>query len=823
LPVAHPRKKVRWITAGLIGLAGVLSAVGLHLAWSRGADGLVALLLVSVVCIVGAAVGLSRVFSRSHGLLLRQRALLDAMNEGVVVFDREGHVEMQNPSAHALMGEDARAFFLGGEDVFVDVEGRPLPVEQRAPVVALREQRSVLGQVIGMKRSGAATFWVRMHAEPVPSAAGGLDGVVVSLTDMTQERASHARLADSERKFRQLLDATRESIVIHRGFQVLYANQAFQASFGRGGDAWAKLFAGHRRRLFEGRFRDSLQTGVTARYRREAVTARSGQTSVDMLTRRVDWEGRPALQSSLLDVTAQVQAEAAAKAQQDAEAEARNKSHMLANMSHELRTPMTGVLGMADLLLQTDLDAQQHRLLTGLRSSADLLLSLVDDVLDFSRMEADAMRLDSVNFAPRRAIDTVLQLLEPKSRQKQIELSSDIHPSVPTALRGDPVRLQQILFNLVGNAIKFTERGHVRVRLGAEVVNGEAHLEVEVEDSGVGIAAERIPKLFERWDQGDEGTRARFGGNGLGLAISRRLAQMMGGDISIRSETGQGSTFGVSLVLPVGDADAIDAPQAPILPLGWAKGMSLLLAEDEEVNRTMLTMLMEAEGFEVTSVGDGAAAVEAAKSQIFDLVLLDMHMPVLSGVEAAAAIRDLPPPFDRGHLVGLTADAAPDHRDRYQSVGIEALVTKPFDRNDFAWLARGMLTPSAETPNVVEAPAPTTALISQERLEHLATHLGRRRLDDLSEQFRQRVREEVGRVEDALLGHDAQTLSEACHRLAGFAANFGADRLAEQARQIKSCAEERERARALDHLQRCTEDTLREMDAQLTRPHHERQ
>jgi PAS domain S-box-containing protein len=639
--------------------------------------------------------------------------------------------------------------------------------------------------------------------------------------EIASSLANEEREEESECKFRALLDGTPESIVIHRGFQVLYANSAFEASIGKGKEAWSRLFAENSRRLFEGRFRDGLETGVTARYRRVEVNGRSGPIWVDMLTRRLDWEGRPALQTNLLDVTAQVQAEAAA--QQDAKAEALNKSQMLANMAHELRTPMTGVLGMADLLLQTKLDDQQHRLLTGLRSSADLLLTLVDDCLDFSRLEADAMRLEPVDFAPRRAVDTVIQLLEPESRRKQIELIADVDPSVPAALRGDPVRLQQILFNLVGNAIKFTEEGRVQVRMQAKVEDGHAQIHIEIQDTGVGIAPERIPQLFERWDQGDKETRARFGGNGLGLAISRRLSQMMGGDISVRSERGRGSIFGVDLIFPVGNDRSIDGPRAPIVPLGWARGLSLLLAEDEDVNRTMLTVLTEAEGFRVTSVADGAAAVEAAKTKAFDLVLLDMHLPVLSGAEAAAAIRELPSPFGRARLIGSTADAVLENRSDLQSLGIEALLTKPFDRNDFAWLAQSLLSPSAFPPPAPEAPMPKITLVSQTRLDHLASHLGQQRLDQLSEQFRRRARDEVGQVEEALFGRDADHLSEACHRLAGFAANFGADRLAAEARGVEAPRDDVERTQALDRLQRCLEDTLHEMDARMTRPHHERQ
>ncbi|MEM1025112.1 MAG: ATP-binding protein [Myxococcota bacterium] len=802
--------------AGLTGLVAVLSAVAAGRVWSVGFDGLGLLLFAAALCIIGAMLGLARTLSRDRGPVDRQRALLDALNDSVLVFDADGEMELENAAARELLGPGGGQLFFQDQEDLVDESGAPVPKESRAPVVALRAGRAVQDQIVGIRRPGHVCKWARVHAEPIPSGEEAPDGVVVTLTDLTQARAASKRIAWSEQKFRELLNTTREGVVIHRGFQMLYANGAFESAFGQGVDAWAKLFSEDRRELFAGRFRDALETGVTARYRREEVNSKGQRTWVDMLTRRMDWEGRPALQSNLLDVTDRVHAEAAAEAQKTAEAEARNKSQMLANMSHELRTPMTGVLGMADLLLQTQLDTQQYRLLTGLRSSADLLLTLVDDVLDFSRLEADVVRLDSVDFDPRRAVETVFQLLESKSRQKGIELRRLVDDGVPQVLRGDPVRLQQILFNLVGNAIKFTEQGSVEVRMSAELNEDQARLHVEVEDTGVGIASERLPKLFERWDQGDDGTQARFGGNGLGLAISRRLAHMMEGDISVRSVRGQGSTFAVSLHLPVGDVAAVGAPKTPLVPLGWARGRTLLLAEDEPINRTMLTLLMEAEGFRVTSVENGAQALQAAEREAYDLIVLDMHMPVMDGAEAATAIKALPAHFARARLIGLTADAAADHRGRYQSVGIEALLTKPFERNEFAWLAQRLLEPR---PKLEDEPA----LVSSERLQHLLTHLGQRRLDQFAEQFRSRVRDEVGTLEQALLGAEQGALGEACHRLAGFAANFGADQLAAQARAIGHQPSAEERNLALDRLQRCLEATLDEMDRKLTQPRHERQ
>ncbi|MGF1508301.1 MAG: ATP-binding protein [Myxococcota bacterium] len=618
-------------------------------------------------------------------------------------------------------------------------------------------------------------------------------------------------------KYRAVLELAREGVVIHRGSKLIYANPAASRLLRLDADAaaWSRVYTS----------KGACCEGECHARRLSVQWEREGERWLDVITQRVSWEGQRMLHSSITDVTEQVRAEQVAKTQLEAEAEAQSKSQMLANMSHELRTPMTGVLGMADLLLQTHHSSEQHRLLTGLRSSADLLLSLLNDVLDFSKLEANALRLEQIDFDLRQAVTTVVQLLDPKAYEKGLVLHCSIDEEVPMAVRGDPARLQQILFNLIGNAIKFTDHGHVQIRVTGRARSGIADLRFEVNDTGIGVSADRIPYLFQRFEQGDPSTHRRFGGTGLGLAICKRLTEMMGGAIGLESEPERGSSFHVELELPVGDASWVAAPpQADTrLRLGWAQGRSLLLAEDQEVNRLMLTMLMEGEGFDVVAVENGAEAVDAARAQRFDIVVMDMHMPVMSGAEATRAIHRLPdgrPPI----IIGLTADAVVERRRQYMDVGLDAFLTKPFERNQFAALAFELLEkrgPAAPVPRSASARPSSREALDVKRLEHLRSSVGVRNLDKLLEKFSVQARDEAERLEQALLSGETTDIRYRAHRLAGFAGNFGAVRLAQWAHRVEGDVPV-DPMPALDELNRLIEQAVHAVEvwqvAQQTAP-----
>jgi signal transduction histidine kinase/ActR/RegA family two-component response regulator len=359
-----------------------------------------------------------------------------------------------------------------------------------------------------------------------------------------------------------------------------------------------------------------------------------------------------------------------------AESASRAKSAFLANMSHELRTPFQGLLGMLELLDQGALDSAQRRQLVVARDAASHLLAVLDDVLDISRLEAGTLTLQSEPVAPRDLLADVRALMAPAADRKHLSFETRCDASVPARMRLDGLRVRQVLFNLLSNAIKFTERGGVLIE--AAVRDGE--LVIAVADTGIGMDEATRALLFQRFSQGDDSTSRRYGGTGLGLEISRSLARMMGGDITVQSAPGAGSRF--ELRLPVADAVAAEPvraaePGVPARALAATQRLRLRVAEDNEVNREVLAAMIDGLGQEAHFAQDGREALDAAASQDFDLVLMDLHMPGMDGIEAARAIRALEGGRSRVPIAALTADAFDDTRERCMAAGMDAFLPKP--------------------------------------------------------------------------------------------------------------------------------------------------
>ena len=494
-------------------------------------------------------------------------------------------------------------------------------------------------------------------------------------------------------------------------------------------------------------------------------------------------------------------------AEEEARTADRVKGEFLANVSHEIRTPMNGVIGMTDLLMKADLPAAQHSQVEVINSSAETLLALVDDLLDFSKIEAGKLTLYAMDFRLRDLLEKVVVLLTPRAEEKGLDLRLVIDSELPDKLVGDAQRLRQVLFNLLGNAIKFTSEGSVAVSVElAEPIGDELWARFVVRDTGIGISPRDQARLFAPFSQADSTSARAFGGTGLGLAISKSLVEMMGGEIGLESTREVGSTFWFRLPLRQTSTPATSdvtsrALQALAVPASAPtvddRGRyRILVVDDDAINRLVATTQLKDLGFESEAVENGKRAIRAVERQSFDVILMDCQMPDLDGYETTRWIRRKQTSGQRPVIIAVTAYTIKGEREKCLAAGMDDFMTKPFRGEELETMVdRWLLIANTDPKTGAELSAPDASerrvalhpepLAAARKLGHKT---GKDMVGQMIKIFEHEAPVKIEKMRRALMGEDAKSLVEAAHALGGSAVYMGAEVLAKRCREVVETA-----------------------------------
>ncbi|MCC6144266.1 MAG: response regulator [Candidatus Hydrogenedentes bacterium] len=614
-----------------------------------------------------------------------------------------------------------------------------------------------------------------------------------------RERAAE-NLQESELRLRSLTQSAVDAIIsADSDGNIISWNAGAEAMFGR---SLAAALGQPLTIIMPAQYRARHEAGI-ARHRLGAGGASIGKT-MELEGQRADgsvfpvelalstWETRQGRFFSAIvrDISERKQTERALEEAKEAAEEAnRTKTQFLASVSHEIRTPMNGVIGMAELLAATPLDQSQRKYLDAIRSSATSLLHIINDILDLSKIEAGKLELECTPLHLPELVQQIVYSASPAAEAKGLHIACEISPNVPPLVMGDLVRLRQVLTNLVGNAIKFTNDGTVEVAVTAAGTHagGAQQVRFDVRDTGIGIPQELHEKIFESFSQADASTSRKYGGTGLGLSICRRLVEIMGGVLMLESVPGEGSTFSFVLSLqPTQDEHAPQAPK-PAVPQDPLPPLRVLVAEDTLVNQQVFQAYLQSRGHHIETVENGHAAIDMLRRHEFDLVLMDVEMPELDGVEATRLIRD-PQQGARNPdipIIAVTAHAILGDRERFLSAGMNGYVSKPIN---FAELDEAMrrvihLDQRRRARNVA---APRHDARAIDRAYALSLIGGNEdALDRITEIFREECTGMLNNLRQGIENKDVAKARRAAHSIKGSAATIGALQLSKIAEKIE--------------------------------------
>lgn len=620
----------------------------------------------------------------------RYRSLIEVQSSLICRMDTDGRFTFVNEAFCRFVGRSRGELIGRFFHPYIYHEDLELPNKALADLTDGRKT-AVVGECRVRSKTGIA--WIQWEITAIFNATKQVAEVQIVAQDITERRRTHEALQESEKRLRFLFEEIPHIAVqgYNANHEVIFWNRASEQlySYSRNdaiGRKIEELLAPPDQREEVAESIDRwVETGKPIAAG-EIIKQRSDDKPVAVYSTRLatcNKSGEQEMYVVDIDLSELKRAnEELVKAKQFAERANRAKSEFLANMSHEIRTPMNGVMGMTNLLLETGLNEEQRDLAQTVLESTQELLAIIDELLDISRIEAGEVRLQMEPFSPRETVEKVVALFADRALGKGVNLTVAIHPDVPSKMMGDAGRIRQVLINLVGNALKFTDDGHIQIRMQVEQMDRGWNLLADVQDTGIGMGPELQEKVFEKFTQGDTSSTRQHGGAGLGLAITKQLVELMGGKISVSSEIGKGTTFAFNFALPALEEElsgvSADASKEEKRPTIEAE---VLLVEDNLVNQKVAVAMIKKTGCQVHVAANGAEALKMISDRRFDLIFMDCQMPIMDGFETTRTIRQMVGEIRDIPIVAMTAHALKEDRQKCLDAGMDDYLSKPVHKD----------------------------------------------------------------------------------------------------------------------------------------------